>query len=393
METTRALIPLTPLSIPSARPRGSIPPWRWWGIAGVSVVIVALLIALALFTSGTSGLSLMGLTFAGASGTSISSGQVAPSSTRTPTRPTAFNASHALVRLSQLDPAQYASAAEAATWAESACSAAAMTEVLNAYEPSGSTPYRIADVLQVEAELGEITPQLGLVEPSGIDQTVARFGFATHWPASPTLDSLIALGNRGTPVIVGFPPSRWPGGHLLVLLGGTATTVLLADSSQLDMQQMSRARFLSLWAGFAVVVTPHAPTMPEGMPASPYVQVAWHDALSAGIRPDLFVRQIKQESGFNPHALSAAGAEGIAQFMPATAAGLGVAPWDPDAALAGAARLMAEELHTYGGNEDMALSAYNAGGAAVNAARATYGLLWLAHMPQETQQYVRAIFA
>src|SRR4249920_847941 len=50
-----------------------------------------------------------------------------------------------------------------------------------------------------------------------------------------------------------------------------------------------------------------------------FVTLAGQDAASAGISPDIFVRQINQESGFNPSAVSPAGAIGIAQFEPATA--------------------------------------------------------------------------
>ncbi|HKF38633.1 MAG TPA: hypothetical protein VKB35_17185, partial [Ktedonobacteraceae bacterium] len=69
-----------------------------------------------------------------------------------------------LVRLGQLDPAQYNSSQEYNLWAYSACSTASMTEVMDAY----GRHYRITDVLQVETRIGEITPQLGLLEEAGI---------------------------------------------------------------------------------------------------------------------------------------------------------------------------------------------------------------------------------
>lgn len=79
-----------------------------------------------------------------------------------------------------------------------------------------------------------------------------------------------------------------------------------------------------------------------------------------GIDPNVFLRQINQESGFNPNARSSAGALGIAQFMPATARAMGVNPMDPASALDGAARLMAQSLRKYGSYES-ALSVYNSG--------------------------------
>ena len=124
---------------------------------------------------------------------------------------------HQLVRLGQLDPKQYRSVSEYQTWAYSACSTAAMTEVMNYY----GHRYRITDVLAVESSIGAITPQLGLVQEDGIARTVAHFGFQTDAGHDLTLDQIIGFANQGTPVIVGFPPQRYPGGHLLVVTGGT----------------------------------------------------------------------------------------------------------------------------------------------------------------------------
>ncbi|MBV9228262.1 MAG: C39 family peptidase [Chloroflexi bacterium] len=161
-------------------------------------------------------------------------------------------ASKALERIGQLDPAQYASSQEYNTWAYSTCSAAAMTEVINAY----GNHYRLTDILSVEARLGEITPDLGLVEPSGVDHTVAQFGFKTVSLTNAPLDQVISVANQGRPVIVGWPPDRWAGGHILVVRGGDSQNVYLADSSRLNYQIMPRTRFLQLWGGFAVVVIP-----------------------------------------------------------------------------------------------------------------------------------------
>jgi soluble lytic murein transglycosylase-like protein len=100
---------------------------------------------------------------------------------------------------------------------------------------------------------------------------------------------------------------------------------------------------------------------------------------------------INAESSFNPKALSPAGAEGIAQFLPSTAAALGVNPWDPVASLRAAARLMAGYVSRYAGDYSKALAAYNAGLPTVDAAVATCGAAWLGCMPAETQRYVHLI--
>ena len=168
-------------------------------------------------------------------------------------------ASKALVRISQLDPAQYNSQQDYNTWWPSACSAASMTEIINSYGHN----YRIADILKAETGVNEITPDAGLLEPYGLDKTLARFNFTTHWlsnplalPAHPSVDDLVNTANSGTPVIINFPPSRWAGGHLLVALGGNKNYVYLADSSRLNMRAMDRQTFLKYWIGFAVVATP-----------------------------------------------------------------------------------------------------------------------------------------
>ncbi len=168
-------------------------------------------------------------------------------------------ASKALVRLSQVDPAQYNSMQEFNTWWPSACSAASMTVIINSY----GHHYRVTDILKVETSINEITANDGLLEPHGLDKTLAKFNFTTHWlydpsalPANPSIDYLVNTANSGTPVIINFPPSRWAGGHILVALGGNKDYVYLADSSRLNMRAMDRKTFLKYWIGFAAVATP-----------------------------------------------------------------------------------------------------------------------------------------
>jgi len=171
---------------------------------------------------------------------------------KTTTQPSNFQASQNLVRLSQLNPAQYNSTQEFQLWAYSACSTASMTEVFDSY----GRHYRITDVLKVEAQIGEITPQSGLLEDVGIQRTATRFGFKTMWGHDLSLDQIISIANAGKPVIVSFPPDRYAGGHLLVVTGGNRLTVNLADSSLWNRRALSRAQFLNWWEGFYAIVTP-----------------------------------------------------------------------------------------------------------------------------------------
>jgi hypothetical protein len=81
----------------------------------------------------------------------------------------------------------------------------------------------------------------------------------------------------------------------------------------------------------------------------------------------LLAAQLYAESGFNPFAVSPAGAQGIAQFMPGTARGMGLDdPFDPHAAIDAQARLMRDLLRQFGA-VPLALAAYNAGPAPVAA--------------------------
>ena len=99
-----------------------------------------------------------------------------------------------------------------------------------------------------------------------------------------------------------------------------------------------------------------------------------------------FTRLIYQESNFDPNAISSAGAEGIAQFMPATAASRGLGnPFDVLRALHESASYLRELRNTFG-NLGLAAAAYNAGPWRVSR--------WLAHkatLPQETMDYVQII--
>ena len=92
------------------------------------------------------------------------------------------------------------------------------------------------------------------------------------------------------------------------------------------------------------------------------------------------------ESGFDPGAVSPAGAGGIAQFMPATAAAYGLRdPFDPRQAIDAQAHLMSDLLEQFGA-VPLALAAYNAGPAPVAACDCVPDY-------PETQAYVARILA
>ena len=105
-----------------------------------------------------------------------------------------------------------------------------------------------------------------------------------------------------------------------------------------------------------------------GVPAE-LVPLFQQAAAQSGVPAALLAAVAKQESGFNPQAVSSAGAQGLMQLMPSTAAGLGANAFDPQQAISGAAQLLSSYLQQYGGSVPLSLAAYNAGPGAV----ATYG--------------------
>jgi hypothetical protein len=106
-------------------------------------------------------------------------------------------------------------------------------------------------------------------------------------------------------------------------------------------------------------------------------------AAKAGIDPALLAALAWSESGFRSDAQSSAGAIGLTQLMPTTAAGMNVDPTDPAQNLEGGARYLAVQLRRFG-RVDLALAAYNAGPTAVNRAGGIPPY-------EETQNFVRRV--
>jgi hypothetical protein len=98
---------------------------------------------------------------------------------------------------------------------------------------------------------------------------------------------------------------------------------------------------------------------------TPYADLFTRAGRANGVDPALLAAVARQESGFDPRAVSPAGAQGLMQLMPATARGLGVTdPFDPAQAVDGAATLLRDLISRFG-RIDLALAAYNAGPGAV----------------------------
>ena len=149
--------------------------------------------------------------------------------------------------------------------------------------------------------------------------------------------------------------------------------------------------FVDVKPGFEPVILPLAPLKPLLKPVVFRSREEVCDALvQSALNNDLpvpfFIRLLYQESTFRPAAISSAGALGIAQFMPETAAHRRLDnPFDPAQAIPASARLLRDHYRKYG-NLGLAAAAYNAGPRRVDEWRAKKG-----PMPQETQDYVKTI--
>lgn len=150
---------------------------------------------------------------------------------------------------------------------------------------------------------------------------------------------------------------------------------------------------LMLWACLALPALISAPAYAEtlrlksaGIAEQTICRVVENAANLTGVPIALLTRLVWLESRFRSDAISPAGAQGIAQFMPMTAAERGLAnPFDPDQAILGAAEFLAD-LGLRLGNIGLAVAAYNAGPSRVQD--------WLAgtsRLPPETQAYVQAV--
>lgn len=136
------------------------------------------------------------------------------------------------------------------------------------------------------------------------------------------------------------------------------------------------------------VVTPGADsvseiTVPAGDREQQYLPMFESAGRQWDVSPALLAAIAETESNFNPTAVSPVGAQGLMQFMPATAREMNVDPWDPASAIDGAARYMRTSLDQFQ-EPELAIASYNAGRGAVSR----YG-----GIPPftETQNYVRKV--
>lgn len=200
---------------------------------------------------------------------------------------------------------------------------------MTAVTPAAGLADAQARVAQIRARIGQLSPQ------------ASSAPFTLETPATGTTGAVGGTGGYGTSATVAAGDATAPLASLAAAPSSSRAVPSGTGSGDASAAQLRLEQVLpeagKRWAG-------------------PIADAASKHGLDAGLLAAL----VKHESGFDPAARSHAGAIGLGQLMPGTAAGLGVDPTDPTQNLDGAARYLKQQLDRFG-TADLALAAYNAG--------------------------------
>jgi soluble lytic murein transglycosylase-like protein len=208
----------------------------------------------------------------------------------------------------------------------------------------------VAGVAAVQARIGAIESRLG----------VGR-------TRSDQVGAVPVLTNQ-----LGSSVAAMPLGYADVAAGaaagmGSSTSSMTAA----DFGSVVRQVELGAAQAYGATVPIGAPGALGGVPGADQVNAATpHAALFNeagarwGIPPTVLAGMAYVESRFQNDVVSQAGAVGMMQFLPSTAASMGVNPYDPNSAIDGAARYVRTALDRFG-SLDMAIGAYNIGPGAM----------------------------
>jgi hypothetical protein len=276
-------------------------------------------------------------------------------------------------------------------WASAAASAGLSGTGSSSGAPSPSESGVVADAqryLGVPYLWGGTDPSKGL-DCSGLTQRVyADLGItlprtAAQQAGSGTAVASLADARPGDLVFFDNSSSRAGMDHVGIYIGDGQMIAAPQEGETVTVQSVGKPTVIRRILPDSTASSLSSLSGGAALSGVPYANLFQQAGARYGISPSLLAAVASQESGFNASAVSSAGAQGLMQFMPATAQGLGINPLDPSSAINGAAKYLSG-LTSQFGSTSLALAAYNAGPGAVSR----YG-----GVPPyaETQNYVRAV--
>jgi len=191
----------------------------------------------------------------------------------------------------------------------------------------------------------------------------------------------VAEARPGDLVFFDYSSQRAGVDHVGIYIGGGKMIAAPQEGESVKVQDVGNPTLIRRMLPEQTVAS--STTGGGSLAGVPYADLFSRAASRYGVDASVLAAMASQESGFNSSAVSPAGAQGLMQFMPATAAGLGVNAMDPASAIDGAARYLSSLTKQFGSTQ-LALAAYNAGPGTVSR----YG-----GIPPyaETQNYVSAV--
>jgi hypothetical protein len=172
--------------------------------------------------------------------------------------------------------------------------------------------------------------------------------------------------------------------HVGIYIGNDQMIAAPQEGEKVQVQSVGRPTVIRrVLPDPAIATTSSAAVSAGSLGGVPYANLFAQAGSRYGVDPAVLAAMAKTESNFNSSAVSGSGARGLMQFMPATAAGLGVDTSDAASSIDGAARYLSSLTQQFG-STPLALAAYNAGPGTVQryGGIPPYG---------ETQSYVQKV--
>ena len=234
---------------------------------------------------------------------------------------------------------------------------------------------------------GGTDPSTGL-DCSGLTQRVyADLGVSIPRTSSQqaTAGRAVASLDQAQPgdlVFFDYSSSRPGVDHVGIYVGNGKMIAAPEEGKTVSVQDVGKPTIIRrVLPDSTAATTSTGSTAGSGLAGVPYADLFSQAGAKYGVSPALLAGVAKTESGFSTSAVSSVGARGLMQFMPATAAGLGVDTSDPASSIDGAARYLSSLIGQFG-STDLALAAYNAGPSAVQRAGG---------VPAAAQSYVQKV--